>query len=292
MAAPRSAKIPRLVYGTAWKKDRTAELVSQALFAGFRGIDTAAQPKHYQEHLVGEGIRHAISLGKVIREDIYLQTKYTSVQGQDINNLPYDRRSPIVDQVQDSIASSLHNLRHSETEDDAYLDCVVMHSPLPTMTATMEAWSTLERYVPHKVRTLGISNVTLPILENLHANAIIKPSVVQNRFYGATGYDADVRAFCANHGILYQSFWTLTGNPQLLDSRAVHNLADAVPVSDAVALYGLVLGLGGVSVLDGTTNKATMELDLAGIATIDAWQNQHREEWSGLMHDFQSMLTR
>lgn len=45
------------IYGTAWKKERTTELVVQALRAGFRCFDTAAQPKHYREDLVAEGIR-------------------------------------------------------------------------------------------------------------------------------------------------------------------------------------------------------------------------------------------
>lgn len=67
--------IPRLVYGTAWKKERTADLVYQALQQGFRGIDTAAQPRHYQEKLVGDGIRRAISEGIVTREDLYVCTK-------------------------------------------------------------------------------------------------------------------------------------------------------------------------------------------------------------------------
>lgn len=41
--------MPRLIYGTAWKKERTTDLVVKAVLAGFRGIDTACQPKHYQE---------------------------------------------------------------------------------------------------------------------------------------------------------------------------------------------------------------------------------------------------
>ena len=46
---------PFLMYGTAWKKEETAEYVQQAVEAGFRFIDTACQPKHYNEPLVGEG---------------------------------------------------------------------------------------------------------------------------------------------------------------------------------------------------------------------------------------------
>lgn len=67
-------EMPTLIYGTAWKKDRSAELVYTALKAGFRAVDTAAQPKHYREDLVGEGIRKAITEGIVKREDIYVST--------------------------------------------------------------------------------------------------------------------------------------------------------------------------------------------------------------------------
>ena len=41
--------MPRLIYGTAWKKERTTALVELALQSGFRGVDTACQPKHYHE---------------------------------------------------------------------------------------------------------------------------------------------------------------------------------------------------------------------------------------------------
>lgn len=45
---PATMLMPKILYGTAWKKERTADLVVKAVLAGFRGIDTACQPKHYQ----------------------------------------------------------------------------------------------------------------------------------------------------------------------------------------------------------------------------------------------------
>lgn len=69
-AAP--AALPVFIYGTAWKKDRTTDLVHQAINAGFRAIDTAGQPKNYREDLVGEGIRRAIKEGTVRREDLHV----------------------------------------------------------------------------------------------------------------------------------------------------------------------------------------------------------------------------
>jgi hypothetical protein len=66
--------VPRFIYGTAWKKAQTANLVYQALKAGFLAIDTAAQPRHYNEALVGEGIGRAIHEQIVKREDLYVRS--------------------------------------------------------------------------------------------------------------------------------------------------------------------------------------------------------------------------
>ena len=70
-------KIPKIIYGTAWKKDRTADLVETALEQGFLGIDTACQPKHYNEPGVGEGIQRVFSKQLLSRESLFIQTKYT-----------------------------------------------------------------------------------------------------------------------------------------------------------------------------------------------------------------------
>ena len=70
-----------IIYGTAWKKDRTKELVVNAIKKGFRVIDTACQPKHYNEKLVGEAVQEVIGEGLVQRKELFLQTKFTSVRG-------------------------------------------------------------------------------------------------------------------------------------------------------------------------------------------------------------------
>ncbi len=65
-------RMPKLVYGTAWKKDATANLVYTALKVGFRGIDTAAQPKHYNEQGVAAGFKKAVAEGLVKRADVFV----------------------------------------------------------------------------------------------------------------------------------------------------------------------------------------------------------------------------
>lgn len=294
MASVKATKIPipTLLYGTAWKKDQTRGLVKQAILNGFRGVDTAAQPKHYQEDLVGAGIRDALKEGGVTRADLYIQSKYTSVHGQDPKKMPYDPASSIEDQVKASVASSLHNLRHSEdSADQSYLDCLVLHSPFPSMGETKKAWREMEAFVPHSVRTLGISNCyDVSVLQNLYEFAAVKPAVVQNRFYRETGYDPAIRALCDENDITYQSFWTLTANPNLMRSEPVARVAAECKISQAVALYALVMGLGKVSVLNGTTNVSRMREDLEGVAAVEQWRTEKPQAWSKIHDQFMALL--
>lgn len=64
---------PPFIYGTAWKKENTKKLVTEAISAGFRVIDTAAQPKHYREELVGDALRDCYESGTVKREQIFVR---------------------------------------------------------------------------------------------------------------------------------------------------------------------------------------------------------------------------
>lgn len=80
-----STTIPRLVYGTAWKKDKTADLVYTAIRSGFRGIDTAGQPKHYSEKGVGHGVQRAIKEDLVTRDALFVWPASASASAYTIN---------------------------------------------------------------------------------------------------------------------------------------------------------------------------------------------------------------
>lgn len=305
---PGTTSIPRLIYGTAWKTDRTAQLVTDALSAGFRAIDTAGQPKHYREDLVGAGIRAYLSSpagAAVPRSSLYIQTKFTPSQAPSPDlaiPIPYDPSAPIEAQIRASVSSSLAHLAHHEgtttpkEQDDAsgpYLDAFLMHSPLPSPSQTLAAWRAMEQLVPHPVRRLGISNIYHPEdLAHLIAHATIKPSIVQNRFYPATGHDRHIRTLCRRHGIVYQSFWTLTANPHLLRSPPVARVAAAAAVPAEVALYAFVLALGPNCVLDGTTRRHHMRTDLDGLPSVAAWSAtaQGAAQWREELAAFRALI--
>ncbi|HMW73110.1 MAG TPA: aldo/keto reductase, partial [Cellvibrionaceae bacterium] len=172
-----------LIYGTAWKKERTVALVLSAWQAGFRAFDTACQPKHYREDLVGEALGQIQHTG-VARKDFYLQTKFTPSTGQDAASIPYNRALPVAQQVAQSFVVSLQNLRTD------YVDGLILHSPLHTLEETLNAWRALERiYESGAARRLGISNCyDLDFFKQLYAQAAVKPSIVQNRFYTKTAF--------------------------------------------------------------------------------------------------------
>jgi diketogulonate reductase-like aldo/keto reductase len=60
-----------------------------AVSNGFRAVDTACQPKHYNEAGVGQGLRKLYADGIIRREELFIQTKFTSVHGQDPTKYRY-----------------------------------------------------------------------------------------------------------------------------------------------------------------------------------------------------------
>jgi diketogulonate reductase-like aldo/keto reductase len=247
---------PRIIYGTAWKKTRTQELVRTAIQSGFRAVDTACQPKHYNEAGVGAGVADCLN-DSLRRSDLYLQTKFTPLSGQDPKQIPYDSGVPPAQQVAQSFQTSMRNLRTD------YVDCLILHSPLPDPSQMSQVWGAMEQlFHAGGTRRLGISNCySAASLKTLYREATVKPAVVQNRFHAETGYDREIREFCRQREIVYQSFWTLTANPQLLAHGTLSILASKYARTPAQILFRY-LTQSDVVPLTGTTSTTHMREDL------------------------------
>jgi diketogulonate reductase-like aldo/keto reductase len=253
----RTIRVPRIIYGTAWKKADTARLVSLAIQTGFRGFDTACQPKHYDEAGVGAGVAASLT-EELTRADLFLQTKFSPFSVQDPDRIPYDPQASLLHQVAQSVAVSLKNLQTD------YLDCVLLHTPMPTMAETQSAWRALEALIDTgHIRQLGISNCDrLEDLETLYEAARIKPAVIQNRFYADTNYDRRIRTYCDQQQIIYQSFWTLNANPQLLVHQSIRAPAATHQRTPAQVLFRYLTQTGVVP-LTGTKSQIHMREDLS-----------------------------
>jgi diketogulonate reductase-like aldo/keto reductase len=254
-----SFDLPVFLYGTAWKEDETERLVRLAIEAGFRGIDTANQRKHYFEAAAGAAIAHAIADGLVTRDELFVQTKFTYRNGQD-HRLPYDPAAPPATQVRQSFASSVEHLQLER------VDSYVLHGPSRRRglaDVDREVWRTMEElHHTGATRYLGISNVALDQLEALCEFARVQPMFVQNRCYASTGWDAGVRAFCRERGIIYQGFSLLTANSRELRSASFREVVKRTGKTPAQVVFRFALQVGMLP-LTGTTDPAHMREDLA-----------------------------
>lgn len=257
VTAYNHVSLPSFMYGTAWKKDATTQLVQLAVAAGFRAIDTANQLIHYQEALVGEALQ-ALAKQGIARETLFLQTKFTPTNGQD-HRTPYDASADLTTQVKQSFDSSLAHL-HTD-----YVDSYVLHGPYSRYSlgaADREVWTAMEAlYQAGKAKMIGISNVTAGQLAQLCTEATVKPMVVQNRCYAALGWDKEVREICQSHGIIYQGFSLLTANRDVLADPEVRAIAKRLGTGPAQVVFAFAMHVGMLP-LTGTTNSQHMKEDL------------------------------
>lgn len=251
-------RIPDFVYGTAWKEDETQRHVEISLREGFRALDTANQRRHYHEAAVGRALAVAIQSGLVVRDELFLQTKFTFRSGQD-HRLPYDPAASIADQVKQSFASSLEHLGVDT------IDSYLLHGPSQRTGLSAndwEAWSAIETiHESGRARRIGISNVSLEQLQSLDARARIPPSFVQNRCYAERSWDRPVREYCRDKGIIYQGFSLLTANRSLLAHAELAQMAAAYDRTASQIVFRFALDVG-ILPLTGTTNPIHMRADL------------------------------
>jgi diketogulonate reductase-like aldo/keto reductase len=254
--------VPTFLYGTAWKEESTRLCVKKALETGFRGIDTANQRKHYNEAGVGAALREVYEAGVLTRKDIFLQTKFTHLAGQD-QRLPYDENADLHTQVMQSFASSL---QHLSTD---WIDSFVLHGPSQRRGLAKEDWEVWrameDLYNAGKVKILGISNVQIDQLEELCERGNVKPSFVQNRCFARAGWDRKIRKFCEETSIRYQGFSLLTANTHIIAHPQFAKLVSRYRCSPAQLIFGFALQ-SRMLPLTGTSSPIHMREDLGAYA--------------------------
>ncbi|MBA3912625.1 MAG: aldo/keto reductase [Acidobacteriales bacterium] len=253
--------IPDFLYGTAWKEERTESLIELALRAGFRGIDTANQRRHYYEAAVGRGLASAYQDGIVTRSDVFLQTKFTYRAGQD-HRLPYDPSESFGKQVEQSLSSSLEHLRTD------YVDSFVLHGPASGRGWTesdVEVWEAMVREQEKgRTRFLGVSNISQAQLRHMFAVHSVLPTFVQNRCFARLGWDREVRICCAAHNMIYQGFSLLTANVEVVHHPLVAAIAERAHATPAQVIFSFARRIGMLP-LTGTSNPEHMRQDLQAL---------------------------
>ena len=273
LTAYNGVSIPSFMYGTAWKKEATAQLVQLAVQSGFTAIDTANQLIHYQEALVGEALQALEKKGNQ-RDGLFVQTKFTPLGGQG-GQPPYDPSAAIKIQVRQSFDSSLIHLGTD------YVDSYVLHVPYSRRglgEADWEAWAAMEDlYRSGKTKMIGISNVAADQLAKLCEQASVKPMIVQNRCFAALAWDKQIREICQAHGVVYQGFSLLTANREVLVYPEVQKIARRLDAGPAQIIFRFAMQIGMLP-LTGTTSERHMKEDLQAEQLVLSDQEVQRIE--------------
>ena len=225
-----SVRSPRILYGTAWKKTRTEELVRTAIQHGFRGIDTACQPKHYHEAGVGAGVAACLNEG-LSRAELYLQTKFTPLSGQDPNQIPYD---PSARPARRRNRSS-HRSAICRPAISIALFCTRLYATRTKRRKYGKRWkrsSTTGAPSSWDQQLLSPWNTLRPCIAHLESSRpwCRTASMPIQATTARLAHSAATR-------IIYQSFWTLTANPRVLVHDTVKALASESGRTPAQVLF-------------------------------------------------------
>lgn len=232
-----------------------------------------------------------------------IQTKYSPYKpGRDPSIYPYDTFASLEEQVAQSVEASLRHFtfttRDSNEPQPTYIDSLLIHSPLATLSENLRVWRVLEGYVPHKIRHLGISNTDLPLLKALYDAARCKPAAVQNRLTDRVDpegelpvptpvdvFDEELRMWCKGHNVRYQPWGVVWGMDRVRDSKTVEQLADELQVGKEIVLYLCVLALGDVSIFVGSRREDRMKAAIAGLETWELWMKDgaNRSKWEEVL---------
>lgn len=241
-------KMPRLIYTTVSQQESTEDHVQRAVHAGFKGLQTAGQPKQYYEPGVGAALKSLFASG-ISRESLFIQTSFNPDYAAELNP-----DESIEDQVKLSIKDSLSNLGLN------YVDSLLLDLPYENHKQTMEAWRTMEAAVrAGLVRQLGMSNVETQMqLRVILRDAELKPAVVQvSRFNESK---REMQAMCAKSGIHIQSFKSLDSDTSLFET--MQGFATKYSVTPSALFFRFLMGVGIVP-LTATFSDERMRKDIS-----------------------------
>ncbi|GEN95447.1 aldo/keto reductase [Pediococcus ethanolidurans] len=209
-------KIPKVGFGT-WQTpagDVAYQAVRNALKVGYRHIDTA---KAYgNEADVGRAVRDS----GIARDQIFVTSKLPA-------------QSKTYDEAMADFESTFKKL------DIDYVDLYLVHAPWPWSQigkdcdeGNVEVWRAMQDiYASGRVKAIGVSNFNVHDLENVMADAKIKPMVNQIQYYvGFT--EPKITEFAKKNNILVEAYSPLaTGG--LLRNEKMATLAKKYDVSVA-----------------------------------------------------------
>ncbi|WP_223449713.1 MULTISPECIES: aldo/keto reductase [unclassified Pseudomonas] len=229
-----AAEMPAVGFGTLFRDLAvTTQAVKEALHAGFRHFDCAE--RYRNEEQVGIALQEVLASGTIRREELFITTKLWNT-----NHRP--------ERVQPAFEASCRRLQVD------YIDCYLIHTPFAFQpgenqdprdeqgnviydsgVTLIETWRALERLVDEgRCKSIGLSDITLPALQAIVAEARIKPAVVQVESHPYLP-EWELLEFCQQHGIIVLAFAPLGHGmePNVLEDSVITGIARRVQKTPA-----------------------------------------------------------
>lgn len=227
--------IDQLGFGV-WRvpEEQVASVVTSALNAGYRQIDTAA--------IYGneEGVGRAVAASELSRSDLFITTKvWNSEQG-------YDK----------TLAAFEMSLQKLGTE---YVDLYLIHWLQPLRKKYVDTWKALiELRRSGRVRSIGVANFTIEAMEELFAATGVRPVINQVETHPYFPQH-ELREYERKHGILHQSWSPLGQGGELLEDPVLVAIAKKHEASVAQVVLAWHLALGNVVIPKSVTDSRIIE---------------------------------
>jgi len=247
--------IPQLGFGV-FKVDpaETERIVTDALEAGYRHIDTAA--------IYGneEGVGRAIAKSGIARDELFITTKlWNSEQGTASAHAAIDE--------------SLTKLGLES------VNLYLIHWPVASKGLYLESWRALEEIkAAGKATSIGVSNFQIPQLEEVIAGSSTVPAVNQIELHPEF-QQRDIREFASANGIhieawgpLGQGKYDLLGNPAITAAAQATGKTPAQVVIRWHLQHGIIVFPKSNSAARIAENFDVLDFELTAdqIAAIDA----------------------
>lgn len=238
-------QMPSVGYGTYKTTDgKDEQLISMALEAGYRLLDTAAF--YGNEEFIG----NAIQKSGIPRGELFLTSKVWKTE------LGYEK----------TMKSFEQSLLRLGTE---YLDLFLIHWPRPNLETqnwkelVQESWKAMEElYQQGKIKSIGVSNFLPHHLEALKETAQVLPMVDQLELHVGYMQEAAVQ-YCKQNGIQVQA-WSPLGRRRVLEEPMVLQMAQKYGVSPAQVLLKFLLQQG-IAVIPKASSFERMKQNLADL---------------------------
>jgi len=255
-----SGAMPALGFGTLIPDPlATKQAITTALEVGFRHFDCAE--RYRNEQAVGDAMQGMFRAGNIRREDVFVTTKLWN------NNHRPERVRP-------AFEASRQRLQVD------YVDCYLIHTPFsfqpgneqdprddhgqviydPGVTL-VETWRALERLVDEgRCKSIGLSDVSLPQVQDIVDAARIKPAVVEVESHPYLP-QWDLLDFCHQHGIVLLAFAALGHGmePKLLDDPVINTIAQRVHKTPAQVVLAWAVQRGTALLTTSTTPRRIQE---------------------------------